>query len=318
MMVLPLPETLKAGTAASRIWPLPTLTPDGEVVNQDLFVGYFPGETTAMYAEQWRRRVNDELGIPNSLMVGYSQDHEGYLLIPEDWLVGGYESDITIWGPLQGEHIMEGVLQMGQEVLLSDYHEDPDPWKDYTPTYYWDEELPTIEPDLSPQAGTEIIAEPEAWSQGDSSRPEKLWLPPEFALNLGIPDQLPRVQGNLQFAWIGGDPAVDFPNVKLQRLEGETWTNVTTRSGRVVTEALPDILLGYTPDPLYPAESEQTHYWWATWQAVGPHHQRANLPLGTYRLHIDGQKYTGVHKLGHGPRRPTKSPAPPLSWCPVI
>ena len=60
-----------------------------------------------MYAEQFRRRSKAELGFENAITVGYAQDHEGYLMIPEDWLVGGYEANINIWGPLQGEHIME-------------------------------------------------------------------------------------------------------------------------------------------------------------------------------------------------------------------
>ena len=291
-MPLPFPETLKAGTTASRLWPISTLTPEGDIVEQDLFIGYFPGETTAMFTEQWRRRVEAELGYKNSLLIGYSQDHEGYLLIPEDWLAGGYEPDITIWGPLQSEHIMEGVLQMGSEILGSDYHEDPDPWKEYTPTEYWDEALPTVSPDYSPNAGTPVLAQPD-WDLEDSSRPQQLWLPSDFMLQLDLPEQLPRVQGSVQLAWIGGDPAVDLPTVTLQRLEEDNWVTVTTRSGQAISESLPDILLAHTPDPLYPAEADQTHYWWATWQAVGPHHMRANLELGTYRLHVSWEALHG-------------------------
>jgi len=314
-MPLPLPETLKAGTTASRIWPMATLTPEGETLNQDLFVGFFPGESTAMYVEQWRRRVHDELGFPNSLHISYSQDHEGYLLIPEDWILGEYEADITVWGPLQGEHIMEGVLQLGSEVLSSDKHEDPDPWKQYTPTTYWDEALPTIAPDLSSAAGTQLFAAPE-WDLEDSSRPERIWLPMDFVLDLSEPEQLPRVQGTRQLLWVGGDPGVDFPNVTLQRLNGTDWETVTTVSGRPVSEELPDILLSHTPDPLYPAEAEQTHYWWATWQAVGPHHTRANLPLGTYRLHVSGNRYSGGATTWPWPTEPYEFAGEPFELTP--
>ena len=45
-------------------------------------------------------------------MVGYAQDHEGYLLTVEDWLSGGYEPSINIWGPLQGEYMMEQALKL--------------------------------------------------------------------------------------------------------------------------------------------------------------------------------------------------------------
>jgi neutral ceramidase len=315
-MPLPLPETLKAGTTASRLGPISTLTPEGETVEQDLFIGFFPGESTAMYVEQWRRRVRDELGFENSLHISYSQDHEGYLLIPEDWLLGEYESDITIWGPLQGEHIMEGVLQMGAEVLSSDKHEDPDPWKQYTPTTYWEEALPTIAPDPTPDAGTKLMESPE-WDLEDSSRPERIWLPWDFQLALNEPTELPRVQGSRQLLWIGGDPAVDFPNVTLQRLEGEDWVTVTTVSGREVSEEIADILIAHTPDPLYPADAEQTHYWWATWQAVGPHHMRAKLPLGTYRLHVSGQRYSGGATTWPWPSEPYEVAGEPFELLPA-
>ena len=102
------------------------------------------------------------------------------------------------------------------------------------------------------------------------------------------------------------DGAVDFKVVKapIDNPGRENWEDVTSRSGRVVSEALPDILTGYTPDPLYPAEADQTHYWWATWQAVGPQHQRTSLPLGTYRLHVEGMRFIGGAETWPWPTEP--------------
>ena len=37
--------------------------PDGTTESRELLAGFFPGETTSMYSEQWRRRVQDELGL---------------------------------------------------------------------------------------------------------------------------------------------------------------------------------------------------------------------------------------------------------------
>ena len=279
---LPMPESLGAGTTASLLGPIPTRTPEGEVVDRELLVGFFPAEPTAMYSEQWRRRSLAELGVEMPLLVGYAQDHEGYFLIPEDWLLGGYEPNINVWGPLQAEHVMEGVLTMSQDVLLTPEREDPDPLGIWASTLYEDKPLPTLEPDTTPNAGQALTV-----------APEYFWMPPGMELQLEMPETCERVSCSVQLAWQGGDPGVDLPHVELQRQEGGDWVPVTSFSGRVIDEAQPDILLTHTPDPLYPPEAVQVHQWWASWQAVGHVHDRMGVPVGTYRLHVEGQRYTG-------------------------
>ena len=279
---LPLVESLAAHTTATRIGPLTTLTQDGQTVQRDLVAGFFPAEPTGMFAEQWRRRVEAELGYEQALLVGYAQDHEGYYLIPEDWLAGGYEPNINVWGPLQAEHVMEGLIEVVDDVLGSDVHEAQDPLGWYPATEYEDKELPGDQPDTTPDAGTKL-----------TEVPEYLWTPLDLVADLEVPDQVQRVTGLVQLAWEGGDPAVDMPDVVLQRLDGSDWVDVTSHTGRRIDTAQPDILLGHTPDPLYPAETDQVHRWWAGWQAVGHVRDRAGLPLGTYRLKVSGERYTG-------------------------
>jgi neutral ceramidase len=288
---LPFPELVKSLTTVTRMGPLPTVLPDGTTVEQDLLMGFFPGEATAMFSEQWRRRAKAELGYEQALMVGYSQDHEGYLLIPEDWLMGGYEPDITFWGPLSAEYIMELTLATADEILSTDVHEDVDPWAVYTPAVYEDFDLPTNQPDTTPDAGTRLMSHPDL-GDGEEHR-EQLFTPMEMAMDLQIPDEVPRVQGQVQLLWKGGDPGVDFPTVTLQVDNGGSWVDATTHSGRPINESLPDILVGYTPDPLFPFTADQDHYWFATWQAVGHIHDRTGLPEGTYRLRVDGKRYLG-------------------------
>ncbi|MBT3219773.1 MAG: hypothetical protein HN348_11825 [Proteobacteria bacterium] len=288
---LPLIETLKAGTTATRMGPLPILQADGTMVTDNLLIGFFPGEATAMFNEQWRRRAKAELGYENALMIGVSQDHEGYLLIPEDWLLGEYEADITFWGPLAAEHVMEGVFTMVEEVLETGEHTPSDPWKQYTPTKYFEAEFPTLQPDLTPDAGTLLTEVPTFGTE--ETAPPRYWTPLDIVPDLDIPAQVPRVQGLVQLGWIGGDPGVDFPNVMLEHKKDGLWEQVTTASGRPVTEALSDILVGYTPNPLFPIEEEQTHFWWAGWQAIGRIDDRTGLMLGTYRLRVEGKKYVG-------------------------
>jgi len=291
---LPMPSSRKAGTTASRVGPLLTRGPDGTETAEDLLVGFFPAELTSMFVQQWRRRVTAELGYTMPLVVGYAQDHEGYFLIPEDWMLGGYEPNINLWGPLQAEHVMEGVLAYSDEILSTDVHEPEDPFGFWAPTEYPEREIPTAQPDTTPTAGTVLTEAPDyfwlplGWTR-DIDDDEPL----EGNLVLETPETVPRIQGTVQLAWEGGDPGVDFPRVALEREDGGSWAEVTTHSGRPVTDTLQDILLAHNPYPLYPHEDDQTHYWWAGWQAVSHVHDRAGLPEGTYRLKVTGQRYTG-------------------------
>ncbi len=279
---LPLDGMQQTYAAASRLGPLPVLYADGSTDVTDLLLGFFPGEPTSMYTEQWRRRVKAELGYDNAILFGYSMDHEGYLLIPEDWMRGGYEPDITFQGPLAAEYIMEQVLATSESILGTDVREGFDPAQG---TYvYEDVPLPTEQPDTTPTAGTRLTNE---------TLPEYYWVPDGFRVDLEIPAVMERIGGMVQLGWIGGDPGVDDPRVTLQIETDSGWEDVRTHSGRVVNEDHHDFGLGYTPDPLFPSDAEQTHYWWTVWQAVSHIKDRPGLPVGTYRLHVDGERYLG-------------------------
>jgi hypothetical protein len=68
---------------------------------------------------------------------------------------------------------------------------------------------------------------------------------------------------------------------------------VTTPTGRPIDDAGHSILVGHTPWPLKPHTDVQDHRYWAAWQAVGHTTDKASLPLGTYRLHVEGQRFVG-------------------------
>jgi neutral ceramidase len=282
---LPLPESTRIGVGASRIGPVSIREPDGSVVQDDLFMAFLPGEPTAMFTEQLRRRAADELGYAHTLPIGYAQDHMGYLLIPEDWLLGGYEPNINVWGPLQAEHLMEQVLAIGQGWLSTDLREPINPDGAYDPTEYITEwSLPEAPPDSTPGAGLLVEAVPEDFYQPLEG----------LEVQVAPPASVERVRGSVQLMWEGGDPGVDLPMVTLERqAEDGSWAEVQTAAGRAVTDAEHDMLLLHFPDPLYPFEEAQSHTWWVVWQAVGHVADRAGLPEGTYRLHVTGQHYAG-------------------------
>ncbi len=291
--VHPLEGLSQTTAAASHIGPLPVLQPDGTVSEGvDTLFGFWPGETLHFFTEQFKHRAGAELGYANVFSFGYSMDHEGYLTIPEDWLLGEYESDITFQGPLAAEHIMESTLHHTADVLSSEQVE-PLPEDAFFP--YAAVALTPHTPDATPEAGTPVSMDDlTALGEHDDVDPERpIYHPRDIALDVGVPAQLPRVQGMVQFAWKGGDAAVDNPRVTLQRqAEDGTWQAVTSRAGRPINDDHHDFALTWTPYPAAPHEAEQTHYWWVVWQAVGHIHDRPGLPLGTYRLHIEGNRWT--------------------------
>ncbi|HYD50173.1 MAG TPA: hypothetical protein VEB21_17570, partial [Terriglobales bacterium] len=303
----PLPESLQAKTGASRIGPLSILTPSGEVVQDDVLMAFFPGEATATYTEQFRRRAASELGMDHTIPVGYAQDHQGYLLIPEDWLQGGYEPNINLWGPLHAEHIMEGVLSAAGEVLLTEAVEPYDPAANLSPVYA-EVALPTVAPDLTPNAGTAL-----------SELPSYFLIPVEgLSAASAPPSSVRRVQDVVQFMWEGGDPGVDLPVVYLEvQADDGSWDRVLTASGRPVSSPMHDMLLATTPNPLAPATAEQRHVWWVAWQAVPHFYDRAGLPLGSYRFHIEGQRYTGGAQTWPWPSEPYQLDSPTFEVVPA-
>ena len=167
-------------------------------------MGFFPGEATSYYVRHYRDRVGDELGYDNVILGDYAQDHEGYLLIPEDWLLGGYETNINLWGPLQAEYLMEQNLEMST-LLQTDRLEDPNPNGEFDSTSYPDRPLPTYAPDTTPLAGT--VAD---------VLPEDFYVPLPITVQTQPDPVLKRGQDLAQFAWEGGDPGVDDPHIVIE------------------------------------------------------------------------------------------------------
>jgi neutral ceramidase len=284
---LPLPGSRRASVAATRIGPVSILDETGTQSQSDLLMGFFPGEATTLFADQYRRRAQEELGFNHTMTVAYAQDHEGYLLIPEDWLLGGYEPNINIWGPLQGEYLIEHSLSMVKEHLTTDLLEPQDPDGKWQPYDFPERELPELAPDITPAAGTAV-----------TEMPEYLYnYFPDLTLALAPSATVRRGQDIAQFVWEGGDTGVDRPHVILERKNGETWEEVTTEEGMPVDERRGDILLSYTPTPLYPLSVMQSTYYWIGWQAVGTNTDRMGFPEGVYRFHIYGKSYTGNNNV---------------------
>lgn len=244
-----------------------------------------PGEPVTLWAQTLRERA--PAGIDRTVVIGYSQDHMGYLLTPEDWLAQGYEPSINIWGPLEGEYIIEQSLALAELVETPEREDAVAGFADRVlPGPSDDSDLDPV--DESPMAGT-VEATP--W--------ESVYIRTGEMLTSSQPPATLQRLDSAYFTWIGEDPWVETPEVTLQRMDGDEWVAVERRSGRPVQDL--DVILTYTPEPLQPAIGEsQTHRWAVEWQAVTPWgtpdldrvEDRFGVPMGMYRFHVEAGGYT--------------------------
>jgi neutral ceramidase len=245
----------------------------------DYVVATMPGELTVMLAEYMRSK--SPVAPDKTILLGYAQGHVGYLLRPEDWLMGGYEPSVTFWGPLEGEHIADKALEL-LPLVLTPMREDAAAGaanRVAVPAMTNGFEID----DPAPNRGTVPATIPGGvWSrmgQPTQAQPDA---------------QIARVSGVARFVWIGDDPNVQTPYVKLQMDVGGNWVDLKRRSGRLVDDG--EVVLAYTPNPLQ-RMGPQTHYWVAEWQAVPWVGQigvdglsdRGGVALGRYRFHVEGK-----------------------------
>jgi neutral ceramidase len=277
---LPLCSTTRATIAALRVG--------------DYLFATAPGEPVV----PWRDRVVADSPFPagHTFVMGYALGHIGYILTPEDWLAGGFEPSINIWGPLEGEHVAEELVEL-MALAATDAREDAtnESADRVVPPTITDADVPP--PDPAPLAGTV-----------PDTVPAEIFFRSGFHPTTGQPAaSIPRVTGVARFVWIGEDPLSGTPSVVLEREVGGVFAPVTRRSGREVRDL--DFVVVWTPQPLARVGTEPlTNYWTIEWQALSPFGaptatapapgagldvlaDRAGLPLGRYRFHVEGTGY---------------------------
>lgn len=252
----------------------------------DWMLAFAPGEPLVHWADAVR--AGSPMPAERTLVIGYAQGHVGYLLTPEDWLRGGFEPSINLWGPLEGQVVLESLTGL-MALAATPVREDAAATgaDRVVPAPRTDAEVPP--PDDAPLAGTVPAAIPdELYLIGDAE-----------VSSAQPPAQIARVTGVARFVWIGEDPLRGTPRVRLERETAPgSFTPVTRRSGRVVEDL--DLVLTWTPQPLRQQDGvPRTHYWGLSWQAVTPTGtaglaalaDRPGLPLGRYRFHVEGTGY---------------------------
>lgn len=224
----------------------------------DLWLMTIPGEPTwslVKYAREQaaQRRWGDK---PMSLMVvGYSQDHLLYFSAPDDWYLGGYESEMSLWGPGGGVFLVDEQLKMIDAMIAGKNG----------PLLF--EESPALSPvrEWQPRPRERSVAAGEVVEQPAAS--------------------LARTQ-TARFAANCGDPALSSPLVKLQRKQGGAFADVPALHGwpgKAYDNTRYEMVSAYDPVPPqanHAAREERTHTWRFYWQVP------ADWAAGTYRFQL--------------------------------
>jgi hypothetical protein len=128
----------------------------------------FPGEPGTLLAEELLGRLEDRFDQSNVMLLGYTQDYTGYSILEDDWVQGGYEASGALWGPRQGEYLVDSAEAVFERVVVDRAGVDPlapaplppfdvEEYGIYAPAL--GEEAGTIASDVSPSyALTEIVS----------------------------------------------------------------------------------------------------------------------------------------------------------------
>jgi neutral ceramidase len=246
----------------------------------DFLLTTLPGEPVTLLAD--KIRAASPLGAAKTAVVGYAQSHMGYLLTAEDWLAGGYEPSINVWGPLEGELIAEGAIAV-MKLAATPQRENAE--NGTRAVLSGGLRMPTLT--SPPTAGSVPSTVPAELATRSGTKPESVQ--PAATVE--------RLQ-TATFVFEGPNPVAATPRVHLEREVGGAFVPLTTRSGRPVADG--EVILTYTPFPVKAKPAEVTnHYFVAEWQAVAPrgtgndsYEARTALPLGRYRFVAEGPGFT--------------------------
>lgn len=295
---IPTCETTRTTLTALRLGGVPVLrrsldmvgSPvDDQVGSDSLLLVTLPGEPVSLLADALRRK--SPAGADKTFVVGYAQGHVGYILGVENWLLGGYEPSINIFGPLEGEWLMERALDLAK-LAWTPERDDAEAGGENGGRF--DRFVFTPGKTEAPQKSPATRA-----GEPATTIPATLYVRARGALPTQAqpPAEIKRVSGRATFVWNGGDPEDDAPVVTLERQVGTAFVPVTLRSGRALTTRGREILLTYTPDPIDAAPDKVgQHLWAAEWQAVGWDQAGGkvgtaavlDVPPGAYRFSVRG------------------------------
>ncbi len=195
----------------------------------DLGLVTVPGEPMSNFGRGLRQALKDA-GFAEGHVLGYSQDHHLYIMHADNWMQGGYEPSMGIWGWAEGDYFYQlatdGIQRFASE---GGFVEDNGMLPGWWP---WPDD--TVPPTVTPLADAGQVVQ-------------------------DAPASLERNQ-KIVFRWTGGHPGVDLPTFTLQRLNGQDWEPVINAAGTPYTDDLHSSMLWYRGD------YEADHTWELEWE----------------------------------------------------
>ncbi|MBA3545311.1 MAG: hypothetical protein H0T76_02395 [Nannocystis sp.] len=258
----------KCTPIASLLESLGEAIPNGEIHQtyltvarlDDFYMITLPGEPTASVI-QYARESYEDRGV-DGMIFGYSQDHLLYLTQPDDWLQGGYESEMSLWGPLFAKFLTDSQFEIVDALIAGDG------------APVWSEDTPALS-----------VGKPY------EPRPLEASIEPP-GLTADAPPEIGRGQ-TMRIGWNGGEPSLGEPRVTVQIDDGGGFVDVPSPSGwagAALDNSRYHMLTHYAPvpEPNGKLLAERSQRWYVDWQVP------ADMPAGTYRLRVGGRSYDGA------------------------
>lgn len=201
----------------------------------DLVVTTLPGEPTSELGMLLAEGVEADAaaaGRPEvrALNFGYAQDHQLYLVTPEDWFRGGYEASQNWFGWNLGVYIAGEARSLAGELFTETREPNDGAIK---PTWWPALTDDTVTPTTSAGPAGEVLDAP----------------PAEV-----------RRGALVELRWTGGHPGVDLPRVVLERQDGGGFTPMERSAGVPYDDA------GFESLKLYEGDYGDDHTWAVRWE----------------------------------------------------
>lgn len=234
----------------------------------DLLFFTLPGEPHTDLSLDAVEKIKEATGYENVALVGYAQDHWGYLMKEYDWLLGGYEPTVSFWGPKQGEYMTAQLPHVAAKLVDPDYEL---PFEDNPP-------LETVKLGGKKYSSMDSATEAEARVQ---------------------PAGAPAATDAAIFTFAGGDPWFGTPVVVVERKGAEGWQPVDKKNGRAFGNRTMLMETSFAMDPSWKDDKDSTSrdfLWTITLPVRRNVPCRDNLESGTYRFRAEGTIQRGGDK----------------------
>lgn len=198
---------------------------------EDVLLVSLPGEPTTAIGARIKQLGAGVSGVTRTMVVGYAQDHFGYILEEPDYLRLGYEPSVSPWGWRWGDFL----VGKGVEAVAA---------------------LGTKQPTLTQPPATPLTQR----QANDSTRP---------AAQVDSVADLERLQTAV-FRFAGGDPGLGTPDVALEQEVNGAFVPVMASPSRAVVNG-PELVLREDATPTFVTDATATQrdfVWTVEWETL--------------------------------------------------